>query len=369
MLPMEPAIKRGLTFWDRTLMPRDEFFERMNLVRLEMQRMGLNALIVSGNMYEDADLIYLVGGNVDGTLVLTLDDEPTIFTLSGSRESFFLKELTWIDDVSHQGALIGPAVRDALRARDLTSGRIGTVGLQVLAGPSYQDLMHALADYDLQDFTAAMQALRGRARPREIAASRVALGIAEKAASAAEAIFAAGASNAAALVEAERIARLEGAWDFRALANLDSDDLRPYERPSNDRRVPLLLWIAARYQGYWADRVVVSAGQPHSEAARAVAAMTAAAHVGVPAHFVADAGLAMLSSESRRSALAHGLGHGIGIALNGSPKIDPQSKDHLADGALLSFRVFARGGAQPSFAAALVQVGPSGAVRLEPLAR
>ncbi|MBF9235283.1 aminopeptidase P family N-terminal domain-containing protein [Microvirga alba] len=369
MLSMEPAIKRGLTFWDRALMPRDEFYERIRLVRAEMRRVGLDALIVSGNMYEDADLIYLVGGNVDGTLVLTADDDPVIFTVSGSRESFFLTELTWINDVSYQGALIGAAVRSALHARKVTSGRIGTVGLQVLASRPYQDLVQALAGYDLQDFTAALHKLRGQIRPREVAASRIALGMAEKAALAAERAFATGASNAAAVVEAERVARLEGAWDFRALANLDSDDLRPYERSSDNRRGPLLLWVATRYQGYWADRVVATAGGPNSEAATAIAAMTAAAHVGVSAQSVADAGLAVLSDESRRSALAYGLGHGIGIALNGSPKISPQSDERLTEGTLLSFRVFARGSEQPSFATALVQITPNGAVPLEPLAR
>jgi Xaa-Pro aminopeptidase len=369
MLSMEPSIKRGLTFWDRALMPRDEFFERIVLVRREMRRMELGALIVSGNMYEDADLLYLTGGNVDGTLVLTADDDPVIFTVSGSRESFFLRDLTWINDVSYQGALIGPAVRNALHARNVTSGRIGTVGLQVLAGFPYQDLMQGLAGYDVQDFTANMQALRRRLRPREVMASQIALGITEKAACAADQAFAAGASNAAAAVEAERVARLEGAWDVRVLGNFYTDDLRPYERWSEDRRGQLLLWVATRYQGYWADRVVASAGGPDSEATRAVAAMTSAARAGVAASSVAEAGLSQLSAESRRSTLAYGLGQEIGIALNGTLEVSLRTEDLLTDGTLLSLRVFACGGKQPSFATALVQIGRAGAAPVVPAAR
>jgi Xaa-Pro aminopeptidase len=232
----------------------------------------------------------------------------------------------------------------------------------------YQDLVAALKDYELVDFAGALAGVRSRIRPREITATRIALGIAEKAALAADRLFADGASNAAAVIEAERVARLEGAWDFRALANLNSDDLRPYERPSDDRR-PLLLWVATRYQGYWADRVVDSAGGPESEAARAVAAMVSATRAGATAGMVADVGLAVLSEVSRRSALSYGLGHGIGIELNGTPKIAPKSEAKFLEGGLLSFRIFARGGKEPSFASALVRIEADGAVPLEPLSR
>jgi Xaa-Pro aminopeptidase len=367
MLSMEPAIKRGLTFWDRTLMPRDEFYERVRLIRAEMGRIGLDALIVSGNMYEDADLLYIVGGNVDGTLVLTHDDDPTIFTASGSREGFFLRELTWLDQVSYQGTLIGRGVVAALEARGVRSGRVGTAGLQVLASGPYENLTRALAAYELQDVSETLARLRACPRPRELTALRLSLGMAEKAAAAVGRVFAVGGSNAAAFVEAERVARREGAWDFRALANLDSDDLRPFERPSDDRREPLLLWVATRYQGYWADRAVASQRAPDTEAAKAILAMTAAARSGASVRLVAEAGLRELSEGSQRSALDYGLGQGIGIALGLAPTISPASQEMMATGMVISFRILARGGTSPSFASAIVQIGPDGARPVQPL--
>jgi hypothetical protein len=361
MLSLEPSIKRGLTFWNRALMPWDEFHERVEIVRREMRGAGLRALVISGNMYEDADLIYLVGGNVDGTLVLGLEGEPVIFTASGSRESFFLRELTWMQDVSYQGALVGKSVRAALVSLGVEAGRIGTAGLQVLAARPYNDLVEALAGFELSDFGTTLANLRQLPRPRERAALDITRGIAEKAVAAAEALFASGCSNTEAVVEAERVARLEGAWDFRALANLGADELRPLEQPSKERREPLLLWVATRYQGYWADKVAKSGGSADSEAARAVGAMVAASKAGVPAAAVAEVCLSMLSDKSRRSALAYGLGRGIGIELNGAPRIDPASADVLAARTLLSFHVFAAGGETPSFASALVEVGADGA--------
>ncbi|MEP9373485.1 M24 family metallopeptidase [Mesorhizobium sp. KR1-2] len=362
MLSMEPSIKRGLTFWDRALLPWDEFHERIGTIRTAMRAAGLEALVVSGNMYEDAALLYLVGGNVDGTMVLTLEGEPSIFTVSGSRESFFLRELTWMQDVSYRGALVGEAVRKALHERGVTGGRVGTAGLQVLAARPYHDLIEALARYELHDFNAKLADIRRRMRPRERTAMARARSITAKAVAAAERVFAEGASNAAAVIEAERVARLEGAWDYRALANIGADELRPLEQPSDERREPLLLWVATRYQGYWADQAAGLSSAEGDNSRKAVAAMTAVAQPGVTAGAVAEAGLDALPEEARRCALAYGLGRGIGIELNGWPVIAHSSDDVLTEGTLLSFHVFAGGPGRPSLASALVEVRAGGAV-------
>ena len=79
--------------------------------------------------------------------VLPVEGEPAIFTNSGSRESFFLRELTWIQDLSYRGALVGNAVRAALEASGIPSGRIGTAGLSVLSLRQLRDLQQALSSY------------------------------------------------------------------------------------------------------------------------------------------------------------------------------------------------------------------------------
>jgi len=336
-------------------------------VREEMRRAGLAALIVAGHMYEDAELLYLVGGNVDGVLVLPLEGEPAIFTNSGPRESFFLRQLTWLRDLSHRGALVGKAVRETLAARGIAAGRVGVAGLQVLAARPYRDLLESLAGYAVEDAGPWLARLRARLRPREMLAIRRALGIATAAAAAAEQAFAAGDGNAAASIAAERAARLGGAWDFRALANIESDELRPFEFASEARRAPLLLWLAARYQGYWADRVLVAGGQGSAAAGAALAAMQRAARPGAAAKSIAAAGLAALSPAARDSALEYGLGGGIGSALEQGPRIAPDSADRIESGSVLSFHVFTRDESGIGFAGALCEIGAEGARALEPL--
>jgi hypothetical protein len=174
-------------------------------------------------------------------------------------------------------------------------------------------------------------------------------------------MFAEGGSNAAAVIEAERVARLEGAWDFRVLANIEGDGLQPLEPSSDERREPLLLWAAARYQGYWADQVAQNSSSADGEAALAVAAMVEAAKAGSTAGPVADAGLSKLSEASRGSALAYGLGRGIGVELNGWPAIVPGSNERLREGMLLSFHVFAASGNRPSLASAMIEVSAGAA--------
>jgi Xaa-Pro aminopeptidase len=368
LLSMEPAIKRGLTFWDRALMPRDEFDERIALVRAEMRRAGMQALVVAGNMYEDADLLWLTAGPVDGVLVFPLEGEAALFTNSGSREGFFLRELTFIEELGYKGALVGDAVHASLAARGIQGGRIGAAGFQVLASRPYQDLRRALSAYSVEDASPMLARLRAKLRPRERTAVQVALGMAVRAAQAADAAFEAGASNVAAAVEAERVARRAGAWDVRILANFTGHGLRPFEWASSERHIRLLLWIATRFHGYWADVAMSSAPEHGGAAARAIDAMVAAARPGLAVSEIATAGLTSLPEEARGDALQYGLGSGIGIELIGRPVIVPGCDTRLEAGALLSLRVFAPAPA-PSFASRLIEIGEQGAHPLEPLTR
>lgn len=361
MLSMEPAIKRGLTVWDRALMPLDEYEERIRLVRAAMRRSGLQAMVIAGNMYQDNDLLWFTAGNVDGVFVLPAEGEPAIFTNSGSRESFFLRELTWIQDLSYRGALVGNGVRAMLEARGVPSGRIGTAGLSVLSLRQFEDLHRVLSHYRIEDASALLQDLRATPRARGRAAVAIALAMAADAARAAESAFADGASNAAAMIEAERTARLAGAWDVRILSNLIGTGLRPYEAPSDARHVPLSLWIATRYQGCWADQVAGSS--PH--AAAALTAMLRVARPGVAARAVAHAGLAALpDDDGRKQALGYGLGGGIGMELTQPPIIHPDTTDVLSSGTLLSLRVLTQAG----LASCLIEIGPVGASPLPPRA-
>jgi hypothetical protein len=97
--------------------------------------------------------------------------------------------------------------------------------------------------------------------------------------------------------------------------------------------------------------------------------MIAASRAGATAGDVAKAGLALLPEAARQSALAYGLGAGVGAALDCAPTIRPDNADELIEGALLSLRVVARLANGLALASGLVEVGREGARLLEPAAR
>jgi Xaa-Pro dipeptidase len=365
MINMEPVLKRGYTAWDQALLPADEFTERVSSVRAAMRAAGLDALLVWGNQYEYADFTYLAGMPSAGTLLLTHEGEPAVFTGGGGRELPFQRSLTWIAQLSAAGPMPGKSLRTALEERNIASASVGTVGTHLLSSATHSNIAESLADYRLQDFSDEFRKLRARKRPREVATVRTALRIATDAAEAAVKAFGEGATTTEAMVAAERTARVNKARDFRILANVDSADLRPFEGLSSARLTPLLLWIGVDYHGYWADTAVTFPLPAPSHAAIALEAMIGAARPGARASDVARAGLAKLSSAAAESALDYGLGSSIGLALADGLTIDPDSNDQLVEDALLSLRALARDG-DVSFASAVVQVGAGGAHKLDP---
>jgi Xaa-Pro aminopeptidase len=367
MINMEPVLKRGYTAWDQALLPADEFTERVGVVRAAMRAAGLDALLVWGNQYEYADFTYLAGMPSAGTLLLTHEGDPAVFTGGGGRELPFQRSLTWIPQLSAAGPMPGKSLQTALRERDVANGSVGTVGTHLLSAATYSNVNDSLTDYRLKDFGNEFRGLRARKRPREIATVATALRIATDAANAAVEAFSSGATTTEAMVAAERTARVNKARDIRILANVDSADLRPFEGLSPARRSPLLLWIGVDYHGYWADTAVTSPNSASSsQAAKSVDAMTSAAKAGATTADVARAGLAKLSNGASESALDYGLGGGIGLALADGLTIGPDSDEQLVDGALLSLRTLARDGDDVSFANAMVQVGADAGHKLDP---
>jgi Xaa-Pro aminopeptidase len=365
MINMEPVLKRGYTFWDQALLPGDEFTERVRAVQALMRKENVSALAVFSNSYQNADIAYLAG-QAGGTLFMTHDTDPVLFTGGGGRELPFQRTLTWIGDLASTGGLTGAKLQESLQNHGISGGTVGLVGSHLLSAGAYDNVTKSLGGYELREFDEQLRSVRAAKRPREVAAVRRALGIVIDAAEAAEKAFSDGATTTDAMVAAERSARLDKAKDFRILANIDGDELRPFEGLSASNRSPLLMWIGLTYSGYWADVAVTFPSPINSEAEAAVGAMASAAKTGAKASGVAQAGLARLSPAAQETALSYGLGGGIGLALDDWPAVTLASDAVLAESALLSLRTFARDGNNVSFASAIVQVGPSGGMRMGP---
>ncbi|HUQ52518.1 MAG TPA: aminopeptidase P family N-terminal domain-containing protein [Gammaproteobacteria bacterium] len=373
MISMEPVLKRGYSSWDRDVLPDDEYALRVEAVRAQLRERGLAALVVVnysllGVMVDYADMAYLSGLQSGGALLIPSDGEPAYVGFGGGRELKFMRTLTWLDHViSGGGPKAFEVVREQLRARGITSGPVAIAGAADLPAGAAARVQQALADYTLQPFDAELRALRAVKRPREILTMRLTLGLVEDAVYAGLAKFAGGGDNAAAMLEAERVARARKARDVRVLANMGGPELRPFEGRLDGRHGPLRLWVAAQYQGYWAEAAATSPAPKTSAASKAVAAMLGAARTGATTGEVATAAVAALSPVEAQAALEYGLGGTIGLAHDEGVRIRPGGTERLVEGSVLALRAHVAAGAEPSLDAAVASVGASGATRLQAL--
>jgi Xaa-Pro aminopeptidase len=372
MISMEPVLKRGYGTWDRGVLPEDEYALRAEAVRRVLREDGLEALIVLnysllGVMVDYADMAYLSGLQSGGALLLTHDSEPVYVSFGGGRELGFMRSLTPLAIIPGAGKAFD-VLCEQLQQRGIVGGAVGIVGAGELPASVAARVSEALAAYTLRAFDARLRAVRAVKRPRELLAMRITLGIVEAAVAAGTAVFAAGGDNRAVMLEAERVARARKARDIRVLVNMGGPELRPWEGRLEGRYGPLRLWVAAQYQGYWAEAAATAPAQQSSAASRAVRAMQAAVSAGATAGDVASAAIAALPPAAVDAALAYGLGGAIGLALNDGVTIQLGNSERLVEGSVLSLRAHVGVGAEPAIATAMVAVGKQGATPLVPLA-
>jgi Xaa-Pro aminopeptidase len=376
VITMENVLKRGRTVWDRSLLPEDEYIERVRALREAMETAGLDGIVSVGHSTHTGNFTYLSGSVPPlGWMGIVLGREAGPFLVSGggSRELFFLRTQTWLlDDIRTSRSLFsGPAavVVDAVDEFMQPGGRLGLVGAREDLSPAaHAELVEALDAYELVEVDHLLAELRAVKRPREQAVQRRALEAARGSVAAALAAWEGGASATAALIAAEKEARMRGCRDARVLGTLDGEQLAPVEEHGEGRGEHLLVYVAVERLGYWAQAVGDSEGDsadPASDAARrAVDAMVAAAGPGVAAGELVDAAVRELPEGASDVALSYGLGGGIGLDLTEDPVLRPGAADTLQAGAVLALQAFTVVGGRLGGATEMVRVDAEGVTLL-----
>jgi Xaa-Pro aminopeptidase/Xaa-Pro dipeptidase len=373
MITMENVLKRGRTVWDRWLLPEDEYIERVRALRAQMEEDGLDGLVTVGHSTHPGNFTYLSGSVPPlGWMGIVLGREAGPFLVSGggSREIPWLRTLTWIlDDIRTSRSLFtGPAtvVVEALGEFMKPGGRVGVVGAREDLSPAaYAELIEALDEYEVVEVDDIVTGLRAAKRPREQAVQRRALEAARASVAAALAAWESGASTTAALIAAEKEARMQGCRDARVLGNLDGEQLAPVEEHGEGRGEHLVVYVAAEYLGYWAQASGDSDDGPAAAAARkAVDAMVAAAGPGVAAADLVAAAVRELPDGAADVALSYGLGGGIGLDLAEGPVLRRDGDDALEQGGVLALQAFTATGGRLSGVTEMVRVDAEGVTLL-----
>ena len=348
---MEPVMKHGRNTWDRATLPPDEFEERRLVVERAAESMGAVAVVGFADSSHPGLVGYLSNYLTAGalaTLICVPGVEPTLLAgLGGGRDHPFIKGMSLVQDVRWFPQL-GAGIASVLAEHGIAGGRIAVAGLDECFNRARADaVLVALAGYEVVTFDETLDGLRRCKREREMSvmrAGRTILGEAEAALLAS--LQSAGGVHGA-LVVAERVAKLRGCRDFRALALAQDGSLRPWPEggagPTSWSSDPFAVYLAAEYLGYWADLAV--SGPDH-----AASPSLCVQALGV----VQDSLRAGSSGASLQVALEDRLGPtadhvtleatGIGLTLAEAPLLSDDVSARAREGDVVCIRVWVRDG-------------------------
>lgn len=249
------VLKRGCSTWNPQLLPQAEFQPRVDAVRREMARRGLDALVIYGDNYCFADLCYLTNyfPKVRGGIAV-IPKEGTISMLLniGSRDVPFAKTLTWVEDVRASN-LVGTDGAKMLKEKGFEKATVGLADSgQGFPLPQLEDMKNALPEVRWQPCDDIVAPLRLVKTACELAAMREAGHLLKEICDGVGAFIKPGRKEYEIVADIDRLARDQGAEDIRILAG--AQRLNP---PSFKQAASIgshwAVYLAVQHERYWAE--------------------------------------------------------------------------------------------------------------------
>jgi len=315
------VLKRGCSTWNPELLPQAEFQPRLDSVRKEMARRGLDALVIYGDNFSFADLCYLTNyfPKVRGGIaVVPRDGAISVLLNIGSRDVPFAKTLTWVDDVRASN-LVGTDGAKMLREKGLDKASIGLADSgQGFPLPQLEDMKKALPDVRWQACDDLVAPLRLKKTARELGAMREAGHVLKKVCDGVPAFIKPGRKEYEIVADIDRLARDSGAEDIRILAGE-----RRLNPPSFKQDAAIgshwAVYLAVQHERYWAEagRTFILSGDSKIETAYRKAQEVVGA---MAQQLKSGASIAAIDQPSRQQlgefyakASVYGLANGIGL--------------------------------------------------------
>jgi Xaa-Pro aminopeptidase len=372
MRALHTALLTGPYDWDPSLLPQAEFASRLAAVRRVMGECGATALLVHGITTEHGALAYLTGFTPKlgpGFALIAPARAPRLLPSGSGTMLSSARRLTWIEDLQPYseiakplGAFLAEIARDG-------GARLGLWGEAAMTQRGYDAVAAAVGPhFTLLPMDEALDALRRRKSPAELAVLRRAGAICRQAADEFARRMAAGSGARTASLAAEAAAYAAGAQDVRMLASArDGGPPVPFDTPDDRRADPLLAEIAIRLAGYWAEALITVTARPGEALAAAQAGLAAMVRAARPGATGAE--LARAAAAELRGCAAHAptqLGNGIGLSLEEAPALSSGSAARLDEGDVTMLRTGAVGpSGETAAVSAMVAVGADGAEILD----
>ncbi len=314
----QPAVLVGPYDWDETLIPRAEFAARMKEVWSKLAGNSLAGLIVYGNKIDNAALAYLTNftPKLDAAYALVTPDGAVRLHSAGSPHMMVnAQRLTWVDSVK---PLRDVGKNIAEWAEGLAPGPLGLWATAMMPGDILPRIMAAMPARAIEDVGATLDPLLRLKSPVARRLLREAAGILATASTALRQAFARGATAREAALAAEKAASAAGASDVRVLASLSRGGTpTAIDYPQSGKLDPLLVYIAVRHAGYWAEGSLTLSTAPNETLKQTEAALQAM--LGKARAGVAVSALAQAAQEKLGALALHPVARkpvsGIGLSL------------------------------------------------------
>jgi hypothetical protein len=264
-------MRRGLMAWDENELPRGALIQRIEDLRAEMMRGGLDGFILYTNLVQPSAVTYLTGFTPywsDALLLVPKSGAPVFATALSKRVA------NWISSTNPVSEIVNTPKPGAAVGRRLAAdgwGRVGVLELDRLPGGLYDEIVSAAPSVELIDGSAAFAALRQRIDPAERGLIARADALAVAALAQIDPDRAADAGAVAGLVEKQ--VRLQGAEEAYIAVAADLAADRRMIRVSGP--LPLADRFALRasvaYKGSWVRRTRSFARDPAGREALACA--------------------------------------------------------------------------------------------------
>jgi Xaa-Pro aminopeptidase len=371
---MHSVLKRGGLFWDRELLPEACYAERFARIRSLIADSGDDAWLIYGDVERYGHVAYFsnfLPRTRSAFALVPRSGEPAILISVGQRDVPAAKTLTWIGDVRPFSKL-GRQVAALIADKGLANARFGLVGIgQSMSLADWTEIKAALPEAQWRSRTAAAMRLRQSKDRWEDAAMRRTARAVTAGLDAVPPILRTGLTMRQIAAAVDRVLRRAAAEDVRVLI-AGGPQCAVSMRPADDTVLqigdPVMIYVAAEVQRYWAEGArtfVLGDGSPalRALAGRACAALDAMREAARPGARMSDIRRRadmLLDDAERMSAAAYGYGHGIGLDAEEAPLAEAPDDETLVDGATLALRVIAHGAGQGFAAGQVVRAGANG---------
>jgi Xaa-Pro aminopeptidase len=315
MQTVQSCVTIGSYIWAQDRLPYDEFTLRLDELRAAMERNGWPAVLVYGDVREQAALAFLssfIPRVRWGMALLPRSGDARLLCAMSTRDLPAMRTLTWIADVRSG---MGPEWEKAFDPwvesfKGDQAQKLGTIGCDRFALQRADDIVAIPSR---------------RKRPRELSMIRASCELAEAAAKTFAESWRGNHEPETAALDAERFARLRAAQDVRTLVSLDGGrTLVPYQGRFEKCEGPLVGYIAVKVLGYWADLFVTVDDGSISDAARhaeaALEAIIADMRPGARIDALHAKAAGALAPYKLHPVLGGSIGHGIGLSLHEGPE-------------------------------------------------